>query len=43
MVMPNFVVFLETLFWARTPLGTPLPSQEGGFLAGFLGQKPPLS
>ena len=26
LVMPNFGVFLETPFWARTPLGTPLPS-----------------
>ena len=41
-VMPNFGVFLETPFWARTPLGTPLPGQEGGFLGGFLGRNPPL-
>ena len=42
LVMPNFGVFLETPFWAGTPLGTPLPSQEGGFLGGFLGRNPPL-
>ena len=41
-VMPNFGVFLETPFWARTPLGTPLPSQEGGVAGGFVGRKPPL-
>ena len=41
-VYPIFGVFLETPFWARTPLGTPLPSQEGGFLGGFLGRNPPL-
>ena len=41
-VMPNFGVFLETPFWARTPLGTPLPNQEGGFLGGFLGRNPPF-
>ena len=40
-VMPNFGVFLETPFWAGTPLGTPLPSQVGGFLGGFLGGNPP--
>ena len=41
LLMTNFGVFLETPFWARTPLGTPLPSQEGGFLGGFLGRNPP--
>ena len=42
LVMPNFGVFLETPFRAGTPLGTPLPSREGGFLGGFLGKNPPL-
>ena len=42
LVMPNFGVFLETPFWAGTPLGNPLPSPEGGFLGGFLGRNPPL-
>ena len=42
LVMPNFWVFLETPFWATTPQGTPLPSQEGGFLGRFLGRNPPL-
>ena len=42
LAMPNFGVFLETPFWARTPLGTPLHGQEGGFLGGFLGRNSPL-
>ena len=42
LVMPNFGCFWNTPFWARTPLGTPLPGQEGGFLGGFLGRNPPL-
>ena len=42
LVMPNFEVFLDTPFWAGTPLGTPLPSLEGGFLGGFLGKNPPF-
>ena len=25
LVIPNFGFFLETAFWARTPLGPPLP------------------
>ena len=42
LVMPNFGVFLETPFLARTPLATPFLGHEGGFLGGFLGRSPPL-
>ena len=41
-VMPNFAVFLETPFWATTPLGTPLPGQEGGFVVGSWAGNPPF-